>query len=454
MRIIFPACAAGSIGLSIWLMGALVAPGPTALPTVSHPADNGRSSGQSVGLDDLSERHGPAGQFVLSGRIVDAATGDPIRGAGGTTFQYEGDMTQADDSGGFRLSGLRDGKYVMAAQVLGRLGLATSSRTEVTTFYPGTAASAEAERFTLVAGTNRTGLAFAMQSLPSLTVRGHVVSSTGDRVPAAVTVEDRNSGSFSGGSTSIWGGRPSSEFSITHLTRGRYRLIGKTEGLNGLRESGSMDITVGDSDIAGLVIRTAPPTRLRGRVVAEGYESWNLDWIRVGAMPVDGSGTVDAELAMVQRDRTFEIQTHLAPARIVAFQPLGGWEIKTVRWKGRETSDGLLLFQQGETVSDVEVILRRRASVVEGLVRDAAGATCVLVPKQTRGGKPACVSSSPVWDGEYQTLPLPAGDYRVVAASEPVTTPIALETLWSLATPVSVSDDQTLTLTLKAQTRP
>ena len=115
MRIIFPACAAGTIGLSICLMGALVAPGPTALPTVSHPADNGRSSGQSVGLDDLSERHGPAGQFVLSGRIVDAATGDPIRGADVNVVSDDNGgcaaSTTTNQRGEWRLHRLPTGSY-------------------------------------------------------------------------------------------------------------------------------------------------------------------------------------------------------------------------------------------------------------------------------------------------------------------------------------------------------
>jgi hypothetical protein len=267
-----------------------------------------------------------------------------------------------------------------------------------------------------------------------------------------VTVEGRNSGAFSGGATSFGGRPPSSEFSITHLTRGRYRLIGRTEALNGLRESGSIDITVGDSDMAGLVIRTAQPTTLRGRVVAEGYESWNLDWMRLGAMPADGSGTVNAETATVQRDRSFEIRTHLAPARVVAFQPLYGWEVKAVRWKGRETTDGLLLFQQGERVSDVEVILRRRASILEGTVQNPADCTFVIVLQRAEAGKAACVASSPIRDGEFRTMPLPAGNYRIVAARGPF--PVPPETLWDMATPVTLADNQTLTLTLNARKRP
>jgi Carboxypeptidase regulatory-like domain len=548
MRVIVPACAAGTIGVSFWLLAALVAPGPTALPSVGQPADYGRRSGQPTGLDDVSRRYGPTGLFVLSGRVVDAGSGDAIQGAdvdvlsddnsggatitdqrgnwtfnrlpagryyvtirkagyqieysglplisltdarpwrvlnvalargsvlsgritdaggrpavgmdvrvlraipsvGGTTLQFEGDSTQADESGRFHLSGLRDGEYVLAAQGVGRLGLETSSRTQVTTFYPGTAVSTEAERFTLVAGSTRTGLRFAMQTLPTVTVWGHVVSSTGHRVPGTVTVEDRNSGTFS--TTFFREGPPSSEFSVTRLTRGRYRLIGKTEGFNGVSESGSIDITVGDSDIAGLVLRTAPPTTLRGRVVAEGCESWNLNWMRLGAMPVDGSGTLDAEPAMVQRDRTFEIQTHLAPARIVAFQSLYGWEVKAVRWKGRETSDGLLSFHQGEKVSDVEVILRRRASILEGTVRDRGDCTFVIVLQRADAGKAACVASSPIRDGRFQTLPLPAGNYRIVAAHGPF--PVQPETLWDMATPVTLADNQTLTLTLNARKRP
>jgi len=400
---------------------------------------------------------------LLSGRVTNAA-GRPasgvmvgllraMHGPQGTTFQFEGDMAPADERGEFRLVGLREGEYVLAAQGDGRaFGPGAPRRVGVTTYYPGTPVVTEAERLQLGEGTAQAGLTFAMQTRRAVRIIGHVVASTGVRVDASVALQNRDDGFFSGGWSSF-GKQPGSQFSMEGLTRGRYRLVARADLGNGVWEATSHDVNVGDTDIAGLVLRTAPLTTLRGRVVAEGYESWNLDWMRLGAMPGDGSGTVDAETATVQRDRRFEIRTHLAPARIVAFQPLAGWEIKAVRWKGRETSDGLLSFQQGEKVSDVEVILRRRASVLEGLVRDAPAGTCVLVLQQTQGGKPSCVSSSPVRDGEFRTLPLLAGEYRVVAASEPVTTPIALETLWSVATPVTLSDNQTLALTLNAQKR-
>lgn len=399
---------------------------------------------------------------LLSGRVTDAA-GRPasgvmvgllraMHGPQGTTFQFEGEMAPADERGEFRLSGLREGEYVLAARGdESAFGLGSQRRTNVTTYYPGTPVVAEAQRLNIGEGTAHVGLTFAMQTLPTVRVSGRVVSSTGHPVDASVSVQNRNTGFFSGG----WSfGKPrDSRFSVEHLTRGRYTLVASAQLPNGVREAGAVDVTVGDSDIAGLVLRTEPPTTLRGRVVAEGYESWNLDWMRVGAMPVDLSGTIDAEVGTVQQDRTFKFQTHLAPARIVAFQPLGGWEVKAVRWKGREASDGLLSFQRGETVSDVEVILRRRASILEGNVSDPTDCTFVVVLQRANGAKPACVTTSPVRDGEFRTLPLPAGDYRVVAANGPFTTPVPSETLWDLATPVTVTDDQTTTLTLKVQAR-
>ena len=551
MRTTVYVCAAGTIGLSIWLMSALVPSGPAVLPSVSRPADIG-TSGQPTRLGEATRRHGPVGQFALGGRVVDASTGAPlasaavdvwsddnngvfgstvtdqrgdwtltqlpaggyyvtarkaeyqtrhlglpaialadarpqrivnlelargsvlsgrishssgrpaagisvnalrvVSGAGGTTLQFEGDSAQVDDSGWFRLSGLREGEYVLAARSWGRFGGGQSRRTEVSTFYPGTADSSKAERFTLAAGTTRTGLTFAMQSLPSVTVRGHVISSTGHRVHAAMTVEDRNKNPLSSGSTSFWRQSPSSEFSIANLTRGRYRLLAKTEELNGVRETGSMDVTVEDSDIAGLVLRTGPPTTLRGRVVADGYESWNLDWMMVGAMPADSNEASDTEPARVRRDRTFEIKTRFVPARIVVFQPLGGWEVKSVRWKGQDATDGLLSFHAGETVSDVEVILRRRASVLEGTVHDPADCTFVIVLQRAEPGKAACVASSPVRDGQFRTLPLPAGDYRVVATNGPF--PVSPEALWTIATPVTLTDNQTLAMALNGHRHP
>ena len=166
-------------------------------------------------------------------------------------------------------------------------------------------------------------------------------------------------------------------------------------------------------------------------------------------MPVYRRESSDAETATVRADRTFELETHHAPARIVAFQPLGGWEIKTVRWKEREAVDGVLSARHGDTISDVEVVLQRRASLVDGTVRDTSDCTYVIVLQRTEAGKVACAASSPVRDGEFRTLPLVAGHYRVIATHGPF--PVTPATLWEMATPVTLTDDRTVTLTLTAQ---
>ncbi len=539
MRVTVPVCAAGTIALSIWLMGALVGPGPTALPTVSPPVRDGSPSTGRHEPYDTSARHGPTGTFVLTGRVVDAATGDPIpgadvnassddhggfgstrsdqrgnwtltrlaggsyhvtvrkaeyqvrysglplialtdarpksvlnvalargsalsgritnstgrptvgvdvavlrvrRGSGGTTFQFEGNMTESDDSGAFRLSGLGDGEYVLAANLLGPAPPGT-----VTTFYPGATTAAEAERFELHEGTVRAGLAFSMQSMATVSVRGRILSSTGEPVAAAVSVERRDGVLPSGGLGRFMQG--GGQFTLSDLVPGRYRILAMISPDAGRHEAAVVDVTVGRSDINDLVLRPVPLATIRGRVVTEGVDPVSLDWLQLGAMPVDAGESSSSATAPVRQDRTFEIQTYHAPARIAAFHPMRGWQIKTVRWKGHNVDNGVLSFQPSETIDDVEVVLARQTSILEGVVHDAAGGTCVLVLKQTPGGKAAFVTSSPLRDGEFRTLPVMSGHYRVVATSQPVT-PAAVEALWNMATPVTLADDQTVTLTL------
>jgi hypothetical protein len=404
---------------------------------------------------NLALRRGSA----LSGRIThsDGIPAVDVRvemlrvvpGKDDQTLQFAGVLGNTDHTGRFRLRGVPDGEYVLAAhgaEFHGPPGMAG------TTYYPGTTVAVEARRFRLSEGDSHKDLRFALFRMPVRRVRGRVVTSTGDPALAHVHYEVQTEGYSSSG----WSGfsnEPSSDFSIERLTPGRYTLVATSESSDGIHEAGSIDVTVGDADIDGLVIKIAPLATIRGRVVTDGYESWSLDWIRVHAMSPDYRGT-GGEAATVGRDRTFEIRTRHAPAQIVAIQPMFGWEVTSVRWQGRELKDGLLSIKTSEIVSGVDVVLRRRTSVIEGTVSNATDCTRVVVLQRRKDDTPACVALSTLRDGQFRTMPLPAGEYRIAATDASPATPLSPARLWDDARPLTLDDDKTVTLTLTARPRP
>ena len=133
---------------------------------------------------------------------------------------------------------------------------------------------------------------------------------------------------------------------------------------------------------------------------------------------------------------------------------MGGWKVESIRWQGREVADGVLAIDPGATISDVEVVLRRRASVVEGTVNNATDSTRVVVLQRRKDGPPTCVASSALRDGEFRTMPLPAGEFRIAAADASPATPLSPARLWDDARPLTLDDDKTVTLTLDARPRP
>jgi len=92
---------------------------------------------------------------------------------------------------------------------------------------------------------------------------------------------------------------------------------------------------------------------------------------------------------------------------------------------------------------------QRRTSILKGTVTDPA-AVAVMVLQRGRDGTVLCAGSGALREDEFEIPPLPAGRYRAVVTrpcckGEP---PTPLETLWNRGTPVTLRDNETLTIDL------
>jgi len=187
-------------------------------------------------------------------------------------------------------------------------------------------------------------------------------------------------------------------------------------------------LTVGDRDVADVVVPMSAGVRISGRIAFEGgspgvpvqriepYLESSDRWLTSGLPPVavaaDGSFT------------SYEVPP--GQYRFTVPTP-SGWLVKSATSGGRDLAE--LPFDLKENLADVVVTVTNRGARIVGTVRDAvsapdAGAGIVLFPidprqwvdysayargiKDTRAGR----------DGTYAIADLPAGEYFVVAVPQ------------------------------------
>jgi Carboxypeptidase regulatory-like domain len=180
------------------------------------------AAGQVASVDLRLQRGG-----VISGRVLDP-TGEPWTDARVMAMRrmpapataaavpqfmpapMQGPQ-QTNDLGEFRIPGLAPGEYVVAAvphafSGLGGPGVTPPSSTggthttAVTTFYPGTADQAAAQRITVAAGAEVGNIVFMVQSAPAFRVSGVVVDESGAPIEDAIVMlmNDRRGGAAIG----------------------------------------------------------------------------------------------------------------------------------------------------------------------------------------------------------------------------------------------------------------
>lgn len=399
---------------------------------------------------------------VFAGRVSNGR-GDPLpdvtvavlrvsRDDQRVSYQFQGEMTDTDENGQFRLSGVRDGEYVLAVSRRYQV-VRPDEPAFATTYLPDTVNPTEARRFTITDGAEYAGLHLVARAVVPRRATGRVVTSErvrGGRIDVSYRRLDETSGAgWQGGVVSSWPGPPDGTFDY-RLLPGRYRFTAKAEAGEGVWEVGTLDVSLADRDVTELILHTHAPARIQGRLVPERMGTWTGVNLRLAVLSVDvgtSGESLPEEPPRVVPDGTFEIRAAGTSGRLVLIQPSNGWEILKVTRAGRELAGAVLAFKDGETVEGIEVTLRRRASVIEGTLATPGSSECVVVlARSDRGIR--CVTSMNVREGEFRSLPIVAGSYRVAATCATREPPETLEELWARATPIDLADDQVKTVRL------
>ena len=422
---------------------------------------------------------------VITGRVLDEF-GEPLTGARVQPLRYRyvggqrrltplgiGDMT--DDIGQFRLHGLSPGEYFISAQMSPGLmfGQSDDKVGYGTTYFPGTAVQAEAQRVRVAVGQETAQINIAMATSRVATISGTAVSSSGRPVTRGLLMLSSNVGgaNMTTMGTSL---KPDGSFLFSNISPGDYRIqiqhtpnaddavIISTGGGPGT-ETGSVAVTVTGSDITGLTIVTTPGASASGRVVFEGTAkpAFAPAALNVTATPAEFGTMMMSGAVRVRDDWTFEASGLNERRRFRVNTPPPGWYLKSVNYENSDITDAGIDFKEGQQVAGIEIVLTQRATDVSGTVQDSRArpitdfVVVVFSPDSSKWGYMTRYVRTvrPNQEGRFSIKGLPPEEYCLIAldyleAGEEGD-PEQLEKWKTNATRVTLADGEAKTLTLK-----
>ena len=305
---------------------------------------------------------------VITGRIVDEygdpAVNQPIHLTGeqnGTHVgfpwggpEFTGQYT-TDARGRYRLFGLPPGEYVVytAPYADDRMQNEWRRAGRVPTYYSNVTDRSQATKIVLRAGEERTGVDFALRSVPMFNVRGSISSSfpiEGNHV--IIRLLDSEFGYFrQPGSHQV---PADGRFTIDGVGAGTYHVVATatTTALTTRRQPrrslwATAAIAVGGGDVDGVTLVLQPALSVSGRVImlSESPPESPVQSIAVWLEPTpDTQAVFDAAPVSVEASGVFDIDD-LSPGRYrvqIRDSSLQGLVVATVTVRGRPIRDGVL----------------------------------------------------------------------------------------------------------------
>jgi hypothetical protein len=267
--------------------------------------------------------------------------------------------------------------------VNGSLVSAEGPVTYAPTYYPGTADIATAQRLTVRAGEEQSGIGLIVAPVRAVRLSGTVIGSAGTPINARITLESSVVADGAAVNKSAATAADGS-FTIRGVAPGTYVLtaIGRSASANSPADVASTTLTVGGEDIAGLTLNATRGATIDGTIAADNGTRLDLAGVRVTA-PAQGGGQRNQPRAQVTAVGAFEM-SGLIGVHSLRFESLPtGWAIKSVTANGVDVADTPMEFRGTNDVS-VRVVLTNRLTELAGTIRSGdrlpRGATVVVFP--------------------------------------------------------------------------
>jgi hypothetical protein len=366
-------------------------------------------------------------------------------------------FTQTDAQGYARVDGLRGGEYYVMASprhisALPRLGVAQSQKGLVyaDTYYPGTPYKNEGAPILLRDGEETS------VTLPLAVVRTGRVTGIVGTVDGLPFAGERIS--FDSRATTV---QADGSFVIESVPAGEHRLSLLSTNLHPREYAKQVIQTTGDD--VHLDIITTRGWTLRGHFTFDASHDLTGGSLRLNAVGVDDM--IPPGNQTWNHDWTFEIQ-NLFGSRTLGLQPTGsrGWSLKAIMIGDQDVTDRPIDPAGRIEVNDVRVILTRapKANVtgvaVDATDRPVTDYVAVIFSEDSAFWTAASrriATARPDQSGRFEMRNLPAGRYLIAAIDElhPLDqrAPTVLARLRERATPVTLVDGETTTLTLRMQ---
>jgi protocatechuate 3,4-dioxygenase beta subunit len=428
---------------------------------------------------------------VITGRVTDE-NGDALARVQVYTMTYlpgssralrSGAGSQTDDLGQFRLYGLAPGNYVVAAEARGNTFVAPNAPPEteedkiglMTSYYPGTADEAAAQRVGVKAGAETPGVEIRMVSGRLFHINGMVADSQGRAVSRANGTLFKRA---AGGTTSAFGFSTDEQgrFQMRSIPPGSYRLVVRQQPMGmpspdrAAGEPGefaAMPLAI-DADLDNVLVTTSPGATITGTVVFEsgppqmqgGQSSLQM---RIGATQADPESTIgmpQPQPALVTPDLTFTMKGLVGEYMLRGNAQ--GNVLKQVLLGGEDITDTPHEFKSGDRVT---LVMTSRASRVEGTVTDEAGkpaadAALILFSDDKAAWRSNSIRTRRATSdqaGHFRVMGVLPGRYfliavprdRMPALANVGSDPSAFEALTKDATTVVVGEDEQRQVDLK-----
>ena len=340
---------------------------------------------------------------LIAGRVTDER-GDPIAGVRMTAMRWiyvngarrlvaaSGFRAQTDDAGRYRLTELVPGTYFVMARTREMWTTHVNGRAEqmgfYQTFFPGSSDVAVARQVAVGIGEQVAGIDFSLVPARTVKVSGTAVDSHGrplagrgvglTRVVHSAALGGRGGGSNEDAGHGSVGADGS--FTIDNVLPGDYKLQarGPSSRPGGEDEAAARTITVQDSDVRGVALKTSMGWSIAGRITTESGAApmFAQDRARIVATVPDDTnprGGPPGGKTRINDDWTFAVLDLFGPARLRVNLP-DGWAVKAMRHDGRDVTDTALEPDAGsEDLANLEIVLTNRVTTVQGRVTDATG---------------------------------------------------------------------------------
>lgn len=404
---------------------------------------------------------------VITGRVTDVY-GEPVSRAqvsgwllapGAEPRQTNG--TSTDDLGQYRLFGLRAGDYlVMASTSMSGGGVEIEGEPTgfAPTYAPGTPSQSDAMRVRVGRGTE-VAADIRLVETRVYSITGTALNSKGEagRGMTVMLMRGEGPGGMSFGAPVA----PDGTFTMRNVPPGEYQLVARFSAppapgtmiarADPNQEIGMLQVQVGNTDIGGIVLATAPPPVVSGEIVYDepppAGRPANITPQTTGRSMFIGPPRIDV------KGTTFTITNVFGPIVLRGSFPGGpGWGLKAVLLRGKDITDVPTAFTASDS-GHIQVVFTAHAPSLEGTVvgddgKPAAGAVVVVFSQDPATWMPRSSwvrTSRAMEEGRFTLNGLREGRYYAAALPPELTLaalqPAAefLESLSKAATPLTLN---------------